>query len=199
MSDPTTTPDSLHALLDAMRPREDDDRVYVRDIVKRVGDRSFVAVILIVAVIIVSPVSALPGTATLSAAVIALCAFQGFLGRDHLWLPGILNRRSLSAGRMNTALDWLKRPSDWMHRFCRVRIKVLSNGPMRRVAYGLTGVFALSWPLLEIMPFVTSFSAGAVSMLMFGLMTRDGIYIIWGYAQGGLIYAGILSFWSGLL
>ncbi len=190
---------SLHDLLDAMRPRDGDERVYVRDIVRRVGDRSFVAVILIVAVIIVSPVSGIPGTPTLSAMIIALCAFQGFFGRTHLWLPDILNRRSLSAARMNTALDWLKRPSDWMDRFCRARIKVLSTGPMRRLAYGLTGLFALSWPLLEILPFVTSFSAGAVSMLMFGLMTRDGIYIIWGYVQGGLIFAGILSVWAGIL
>lgn len=130
--------------------------------------------------------------------IIALCAFQGLFGRNHLWLPGFLNRRSLSAGRMERALSWLERPAGWMDRFCRPRLTFLSAGPLRRLAYGLTGGFALSWPLLEILPFVTSFSAGAVAMLMFGLMARDGIYVIWGYVQGGLIGVGIISIWMGI-
>ena len=43
-------------------------------------------------------------------------------------------------------------------------------------------LIALTWPLLELLPMVTSVGAMAVSLLAFGLMVRDGLWLVAGYA-----------------
>lgn len=193
------SPESLDALLDAMAPEEGAERVSVEDVMARVGGRSFPAVILVPSIIVVSPISGLPGTPTLSGLIVLLCSVQALMGRRHLWLPGLLRRRSLAASRMAKAVGWLRRPAGWMDRHSHNRLPLLVHGPARTLAYVMVTLSALSWPLLEILPFVTSFSAGAVAMVMFGLMTRDGAYVLAGYLQGALLYLALLALAVGIL
>ena len=191
-------PETLNDLLEAMRPLEGDSRVSVQDVLSRVGGQSFPAVILVPAITVVSPLSGIPGMPTLSGMVILLCSMQALFGRRHLWLPGFLRRRSVGAERLLKAVNWLKRPAGWMDRTSHNRLQLLVRGPAKLVAYAAVSLVALSWPLLELLPFMTSFSAGAVAMLMYGLMTRDGAYALAGYAQGALIYAILISIWIGI-
>lgn len=191
--------DSLGDLLAAMSPVNGQSHVSVRDILERIGDRSFAPAILIPALILVSPVSGVPGTPTVFGLIISLIALQALIQRRHLWLPEWLMRRKLSADRMTRAVRFLERPAAWMDRHSHGRLCLLTSGPVRPLAYMATTAIALSWPLLEILPFVTSFGAGAIAMIMFGLLTRDGLYVVLGYAQGTLLYLIILTVWSGLL
>ncbi|MFZ7092072.1 exopolysaccharide biosynthesis protein [Primorskyibacter sp. 2E233] len=191
-------PENLTELLDAVQPQGDETYVSVQDMLKRIGGRSFPAVILVPSVLMVSPISGIPTAPTLSALVIMTCAFQGLFGRSHLWLPGFLMRRKISARRLQKGIDWLRRPAGWMDRHSKGRLRLLTAGPMRPFAFLFSILIALSWPLLELVPFVTSFGAGAVAMIMFGLMTRDGAYLVAGYVQGTAIYITLLSIWSGL-
>ncbi len=195
---PDGQPDSLGDLLEAMRPAPGASRVSVADVLARVGGRSFPAVILVPAIILVSPVSGIPGTPTIGALIVLLITAQALLGRKHLWLPRFLRDRSIAADRMSSALAWLARPAAWMDRHTHNRLRLLTTGPTRLFAYAATAIIAASWPLLELVPFVTSFGAGSVAMIMFGLMTRDGIYTLAGYVQGGMIYLILLSIWFGL-
>ncbi len=192
-------PETLQGLLEAMRPEDGDTRVSVSDVLARIGGRSFPAVILVPAIVLVSPVSGIPGSPTLGAMIVLLIVAQVLIGRKHLWLPKILRNRSVEAGKMVRAITWLTRPAAWMDRHSHGRLRILTTGPTRLIAYLATAVMAASWPLLELLPFVTSFSAGAVSMIMFGLMTRDGAYTLAGYVQGSVIYLTLLSVWTGLL
>lgn len=196
---PVRNPQSLGDLLEAMRPGEDDTRVSVGNVLDRIGDHSFAAMILVPAIILVSPISGIPGSPTIGALITMLVSIQALLGRRHLWLPGFLRRRSVSAKKMRTAIDWLSKPAGWMDRHSSGRLKLLSSRPLRPFAYAAVTVIALSWPFLEILPFVTSFFAGAVAMMMFGVMTRDGIYLLAGYTQAGLITLILTSIWFGLV
>lgn len=193
------SPQSLGELLEAMRPCDGDIRVSVGDVLDRVGDHSFAAVILVPAIVLVSPISGIPGSPTLGALITILVSVQALLGRRHLWLPGFLQRRSISAPKMTKAINWLRKPADWMDRHSSGRLKLLSSRPLRPIAYAAVTLIALSWPFLELLPFVTSFFAGAVAMMMFGVMTRDGIYLLAGYTQAGLLALAIASIWSGIL
>lgn len=193
------SPGSLTELLDALRPHESQDQMSVHDMVERVGGRSFPAVILVPAVLLVSPLSGIPSVPTLGGLLITLIAAQALFGRKHLWLPGFLMRRSVSSRRMSKALDWLARPSSWMDRFSRPRWRPLSSKAAQPLTYLSVIVLAIGWPVLELLPFVTSFGAGAVSMMMFGLMTRDGAYLLAGYLQGAAIYLILVTLWSGLI
>lgn len=195
----TSSPAFLHDLLAAMRPQEQAKHVSVQDVVARIGDRSFAPVILVVGLILVSPVSGIPGTPTIGSLIVILCAVQAILGRDHLWLPAFLMRRKVKAGRMNRGLDWLARPAAWIDKHTHDRVLVLSAPPMSLFAFAVITAIALTWPFLELLPFVTSFGAGAVSLIAFGLLTRDGYYLIWGYVVTGLLALAVTIVASGLL
>lgn len=196
---PPRSPQSLGELLDAMRPTEGNARVSVGDVLGRVGDQSFAAVILVPAIVLVSPVSGIPGSPTIGALITILVSVQALLGRRTLWLPGFLRRRSISADKMRRAIDWLSKPAGWMDRHSSGRLKLLSSRPLRPLAFAAVTVIAMSWPFLELVPFVTSFFAGAVAMMMFGVMTRDGIYLLAGYAQSAVLVLLLVSIWSGLI
>jgi hypothetical protein len=196
---PVRSPQSLGELLEAMRPAEGDTRVSVKDVLRRVGDHSFAAVILVPAIVLVSPISGIPGSPTIGALITILVSLQALIGRRHLWLPGFLRNRSVSAEKMNRAINWLRKPAGWMDRYSSNRLKLLTSRPLRPFAYAAVTVIAVSWPFLELLPFVTSFFAGAVAMMMFGIMTRDGIFLLAGYAQAGVLMLLIASIWSGLI
>lgn len=196
---PRRTPQCLGELLDAMRPEEGDRVVSVEDVLRRVGDQSFPAVILVPAIVLVSPISGIPGTPTIGALITMLVAIQALLGRRHLWLPRFLMRRSIKAEKMTRAINWLSRPAGWMDKFSSDRLKILSSRPLRPLAYVAVVLIAAGLPLLELLPFVTSFFAGAVAMMMYGLMTRDGLFMLAGYAQAGILTLILASIWSGLI
>ena len=176
----STSPESLKDLLVAMRPEDGASHVSVKDVLTRIGEKSFAPAILVIGLILVSPVSGIPGTPTIGSLIVVLCAVQAILGRGHLWLPGLLMRRRVSALRMRRGIDWLRRPADWLDRHTHDRYLFLSAPPFSQLSFGLIGMVALTWPFLELLPFVTSFGAGAVSLIAFGLMTRDGAYMIAG-------------------
>lgn len=194
----TSSPAFLHDLLAAMRPQEHAKHVSVQDVVTRIGDRSFAPVILVVGLILVSPVSGIPGTPTIGSLIVLLCAVQAILGRDHLWLPEFLMRRRIKAGRMNRGLDWLARPAAWLDRHTHDRLLMLSATPLSQLAFAVIALIALTWPFLELLPFVTSFGAGAVSLIAFGLLTRDGLYLLWGYVVTGLLGLAVTVVASGV-
>jgi hypothetical protein len=110
-----------------------------------------------------------------------------------------LRHRKVGAERMHKALNWLEKPSGWMDRHSHNRLRILTSGPARLPAYVATALIAASWPLLELLPFVTSFGAGSVAMIMYGLMVRDGAYTLAGYVQGALIYLVLFALWAGVL
>lgn len=199
IADEVRSPGSLTELLEVLRPSEGQERMSVQDMVARIGGRSFPAVILVPTVLLVSPLSGIPGVPTLGALSVILIAAQGLMGRRSLWLPGFVMRRSVSSSRLKRALDWLARPAGWMDRYSHPRLRILSARATRPFAYLASIVLAVGWPVLELLPFVTSFGAGAVSMIMFGLMTRDGAYLLAGYVQGAIIYLILLTLWTGLI
>lgn len=195
----TPSPEALLELLDAVQPQGDESHVSIQDMLERVGGRSFAAVILVPSVLMVSPLSGILGTPTLSAIIIITCAVQAFLGRHHLWLPGFVTRRKISSGKLQKGVNWLRKPAGWMDRHSRGRLRFLTSRPLRPLAYLATIALAMIWPILELIPFVTSFGAGAVAMIMFGVMTRDGAYVLAGYIQGTVIYMIVISLWAGFL
>ncbi|KMK66459.1 exopolysaccharide biosynthesis protein [Puniceibacterium sp. IMCC21224] len=191
-------PASLTDLLRAMQPDTDASGISVRIILKRIGDRSFAPAALIPALILVSPVSGIPGMPTLGALILTLIALQAIWGRDHLWLPDVIMRRSLSAQRMRQALKFLKTPAAWVDRHSKRRLRILSSGPLAPLAWVAVIVTVILWPFLELVPFFTSVGATIVALITIGLMTRDGLYLLFGYAGAVALACGVVMAWNGL-
>ena len=145
------------------------------------------AVLQAISVLLISPLSGIPGVPTVSAALIVLIGAQGLMRRRHLWLPEVLMRREIAAARIEKGVAWLRRPCAWIDRHARPRLCALTAGPMRPLAVLICLLIASSWPLLEILPMVTSLGATAIALIVFGLLTRDGLFALLGYgAVAGL-------------
>ncbi len=179
---------SLGEVLDAVRRAGNGEALLVQDILHEIGERSFATALLVPALLLVSPLSGIPGVPTFGAMIVILIAGQWVLRRRHLWLPGFILRRSVATAKMHTALDWFDRPARFVDRHSHPRLRLLTSGPFRLVAIGSIVLIAALWPPLEILPMFTSVGAFAVALLSFGLMTRDGLYVVAGY---GVLAVGV--------
>jgi len=184
---------TLNELLDRVEAATETPPVSVETILNHLGERSFSPVILVIALLMVSPLSGIPGAPTISALLIVIIGCQSLIGRDYLWLPGALLRRSVPASRLRGAVDWLRRPASWFDRHSHTRWPILTTPPMRLGTMVACVLVPLVWPVLELLPFVTSFGAGAIALLSFGLLTRDGLYVLLGYVVIGGMIATIIA------
>lgn len=182
---------SLTKLLDRIDKEEDESgTVSFRQLMERTGQNAITPLILLVAVLMVSPLSGVPGTPTVAALIIVTMTVQALSGRKRLWLPDFLMRRRIRSRYLHRAVAWLRRPCAFLDRHSQERLAFLAVGPMRWVTLGLCALIPLTWPLLEILPMVTSFGATVLSLLVFGLFTKDGVYVLLGY---GLVALSGLS------
>ena len=193
MSGGARQPRSLTDLLDALDKAARGSSVSVREMLEQIGERSFTPVILAVSVLLVSPASGIPGVPTLSALLIVLVGVQGLARRRHLWLPGALMRREIGAERFRRAVAWLRRPAAWIDRHSKARLRILTTGLPRLVAFLLCVLIPLMWPALELVPMVTSIGAAAVALVAFGLLIHDGLYVLLGYVMCGAMAAAVAA------
>jgi hypothetical protein len=184
-------PPTLTTLLAAIRPSEGEDTVSLRDILSRIGTRSFAATLLVLGLLMVSPLSAIPFLPSLVAVVILLIAGQAVMGRHHLWLPDAIMWRRTSASRLVRALDSLARPAAWIDAHRSGRWMALTRQPISLLAYLVIIAVALTWPPLSLVPFSTTLSAVGLSLLAAGQTLRDGIFVMLGYTYLGLLVTGV--------
>lgn len=170
----------LTQLLDAVDRAAGQEDVEVRDILSEIGDRTITPVILVIALLLVSPLSGIPGLPTISAAIIIILAIQGLMGRQ-LWLPRWMLALQVGRSKLERAIGWLRKPAAWIDRNSHPRLQYLTRGPMRLLILAQCAVIPLGWPVLELLPGVTSLAAATVGLFAFGLFARDGYFVIAGY------------------
>ncbi|MCA0041971.1 exopolysaccharide biosynthesis protein [Celeribacter litoreus] len=186
-------PRSVNDILRAIEAAQDDQvgRVSVDAIFDEIGHASFAPAVLVPALILVSPISGIPGFPTFGAIIIFLFAFQAVLGTDHLWLPEFIRRRHLPSEKVQKALDWLEKPANWIDERTETRLSFLAKRPWHRLTYLLMVLIAITIPALELLPLVTSAACTAISLMALGLMVRDGLLVLLGYLSIGA-FAGLV-------
>ncbi|PJE28027.1 Uncharacterized conserved protein [Pseudooceanicola antarcticus] len=188
---------SLGDILDKLEGAAHDGKVSIGDVVDEVGTRAFAPIILVPALILISPLSGIFGLPTLGAALIFLITIQKLLGRNHVWLPQVLQRREVSEGKLQKAISWLRKPCGWVDRRTHTRLTVLVSRPANVVTLLVILGICLVIPALEILPMVTSIFAVAISLFAIGLLTRDGLFTLLGYTQVALSSGLVLWLLTG--
>ncbi|WP_187429131.1 hypothetical protein ROLI_005380 [Roseobacter fucihabitans] len=180
-------------LLDAVdgAASDEDETVAVREIISEIGSRTVTPVILTVALLLMSPLSAIPGLPTTGAIIIVILCVQALLGR-RLSLPRRLMEAELATSKVAHATGWLRRPAKWVDRVSQPRLHLLTRGAMRILVLGLCAVIALWLPALELIPGVTTIGATAIGLFAFGLFARDGYFVIAGFVLLMMIGTGAI-------
>ncbi len=171
----------LRALAADAQPRLSFD-----ELTRRLDDRSFGIVFLVMALINCMPLP--PGVSTVTGVIMMLTAIQLMLGRHRLWLPGFVGRRTIPRSgfraAVQRALPLLRR----FERMCRPRYCWLTRGMSERLI-GLA-VLILAVVITLPIPVIGNIPPGvAVAIIAVSLLERDGLAVLAGLALGIVAFA----------
>lgn len=169
----------MNEILDRLAEAADGrDRVAVADIVEVIGSRSYGPFLLVPALLESTPIGGVPGVPTFLATIITIVAIQMLIGRDHVWLPGFIWRRSVSAGKVAKASHKLRKLATIVDKWFHGRLEVFTHGlPMRLAALPILGL-CVTIPPLEIVPFASSPPMLTIAAFGLALMVSDGLLML---------------------
>jgi hypothetical protein len=183
-------------ILDRMRAAMTHPSVTVETLVRAMDPAVQPVLLLLPALVLVSPLSGIPGLSSLGGLTIALVALQILLGRPAIWFPAFVLRRHLSADRLLRALDRLDRPARFIDRRSVARAGWFFAFPGRPLALVTCAVCGLTMPFLELVPFSATTLAMVVTILAAALLVRDGLLAalgLSGFALAILILAKLVT------
>ena len=178
---------------------EDKDEVCIGDVLDKFGEGSFAPIMLVFALLEISPVGAIPGVPTFLALCVGLVAVQLVIGRDHVWVPGWIENRSVSGDKLDKATKKMEGIADKIDSLSKDRMEFLAKGPAIRVAAGVILLLCLAVPPLEVLPWASAAPMFAVSVICVAMMVRDGLAMLIAYilAAAAVIGIGYWYFSSG--
>lgn len=179
----------------ARQPR-DGDSITLAQVFNDLGDRSFPTMILIPALVLVSPLSAIPGMTGTLGLTIALLLGQRLFGRRTLWVPERLGRLRIAADKLERAARWLRRPAAVMDRMLTPRLTTFADGSLKRLPMAIVTLSACCLPLLEFLPMSGTTMGAAITLYAAGLLARDGHFVLLGAFLVGLLP---LTLWALLI
>lgn len=172
-------------LRELAEPRE--GVIYVEEIVERFGRRAFGGVLFAFSIPNLLPLP--PGSSTVLGLPLVLVAPQVMLGSESLWLPRSVRRRGIDRRVLGKGFDrllpWLER----IERLLAPRIGWLFG----RVGDRIIGLVCTVLALVLILPIPLGnlLPAAAIALLSLGLVQRDGLVLLLGYATAA-VSAGVL-------
>lgn len=183
----------IHDILERMRGALTSDTVTIGALLRAMDPGAHPVILLLPALLLVSPLSGIPGLSSLGGLTISLVAAQILVGRRAIWLPDLVLRRSFSADRLARALTWLERPARLIDRNTAPRLSWFFDFPGQQLAQATCLLCGLAMPFLELVPFSATTLATAVVILAVGLLVRDGLFAAIGLTSFGLAVALIAS------
>lgn len=192
---PDEAPDSLGEVIREARSGLGEEEVEVEHVIAAMGNASFAPVMLLPALLVLSPASGIPVLPSICGITIALIGAQMLFGRKHLWLPGWILRRKLNGPKTEKALATLEKPARWIDKHTGRRLPFLTRAPFDKLVILACILSGGVMPALELLPFTSSILGAAISVMTLGLLVRDGLLVLIGV---GFIGAAV-SLGVGLL
>jgi hypothetical protein len=149
-----------------------------KEILQAVGQRSFGPLLLVPGLIVLSPISGIPGVPTLGGIVVLLIAGQMLIGREFFWVPQFILRRAVTRERMAKAGKFLMPIARFVDKLVKPRLVFLTRKPFNYAIAAACVVIALVMPPLEAIPFANVLTAAAISAFGLALVAYDGILVI---------------------
>ncbi|WP_323769718.1 exopolysaccharide biosynthesis protein [Antarctobacter sp.] len=168
--------ETVEQIVDALREEASGDGdVSVGDVLDRIGKRGFGPLMLIPALVVVTPIGGIPTVPTLFAMTVALLALQVIFGRRSLWLPRVIRDRALARKRLMQATDKARPVARRLDGLFGKRFEALTRPPAPRVAAGLALMLCLTIPPLEFIPFAALLPVSGIALLGLAITLRDGL------------------------
>jgi hypothetical protein len=168
-------PRTSELLLRALRG--DSERVTVGEILDALDNRAFGLATLIFSIPSIVPMP--PGVPTVVGVVLLIIAVQMVFGREDLWLPRFLSKRSFPRKPLVSAFEKFVPRLEAIEKLAQPRLMFMTG----RVATVLIGLVVLFMAVVLILPLPPGGNfppALACAVLALGLIERDGVIILFG-------------------
>ncbi|QUL39503.1 exopolysaccharide biosynthesis protein [Erythrobacter sp. JK5] len=197
--DKSSDPHSVGEVVESLAElAEEDSKVTIGDVLDRFGDHSFAPVMLVFALVELTPAGGIPGVPTFLASCIALVAVQLLFGRDHLWVPGWIARRGAPSVKLRKAAHTLENVARQVDRVAQSRLESFASGIGLRIAAALIIALCLTIPPFEVVPFASTGPMLAIDIICLAIMVRDGLamLVVWTLATVALAALGYFILFS---
>jgi hypothetical protein len=177
--------------LDLILREFDVETVTLREVVGVLHGRGYVLLVLLLCLPFCTPIP-LPGLSTPLGLMIALIGLRLALGQKP-WLPARLLDQPLPPATFRKVFAATRRLVLGLEKLLRPRLPWLCATPRREQLHALPLVICAALLLLPLpVPFSNTIPAWAIIFLCGGLLERDGIFILAGYATA----LGALAFFA---
>ena len=174
-SEPESVTETVEAIEEVAQGNEETS---VGDVLDQLGARSFGPVLMILGLIEITPIGAIPGIPTAIAVTIALIALQMLFGKDHIWLPDLIENRTVKGKKLDDSAHKLESLAEKMDRWFHGRLEQFTGPTMRKVAAACIIVLCVTVPPLEVIPFASSAPMLAIAAFGLAITARDGLLMV---------------------
>jgi len=204
MSDSTATKDSssgskdgsdLEYIVDEVQDGVSGETVSVGEILDTIDNRGFGPLLLIPALISISPIGGIPGMSLITGLLIFLIAFQMIFRGDHPWIPSRLEKFEFSREKFQNGIERAKPWVRWTDRWVSERLTLFSTGPMHYVLASIMLLLSLSYIPLALVPMGVFLPGLANTFFAIGITVRDGLIVIFGLVASAAAVYGAIAFW----
>jgi len=178
-------------VLQEARDAVDGETSSVGELIDALGVASYTPLVMLPSLIIVSPLSGVPGFSAICGLLIASVCAQQIMNRPSLWLPGWIKRAEVSSQKARKAFARLTRPVGWLDTVTRRRLHGLVTPPLVRVPQGVCLILGMMMPLLELVPFSSSVAGAVIAVVTTGIFMGDGLLVLSGLICAGAIAGGV--------
>lgn len=170
-------------------------KLYLGEIVEAFGERAFGAVMLLFAIVNMLPWP--PGGTTITGAPLLFLSIELAWGRDTLWLPNWIERRSVKRETFRTLSGRFMKLIRFSESLSRPRLYFLT-GPFGQ---GLIGLACLFLSAILVLPVFGGnlIPAIAIGFFSLGVMQRDGLAVLLGWLTTGITVAVLFLAWRLVL
>lgn len=183
--DQSESVEGLASLLKQIRENTEGDKTTLGEVLDALDSRSFGPLMLVPAIMAVSPVGAIPGMSIATGLVLLLLSVQLLISQKHPWLPSRLENFSLSRETLHDGIDQTIPWAEWLDKFTDERLTLLTQAPFRQLIAIITACLAAMFVPLALVPFGVAVPGTAVALFGLGLTARDGLLVLVGVAVSG--------------
>jgi len=158
---------------------KDDPRLYLGELVNAFGERGFGALMLFFGLLSVA-IGIIPGTTTILGAPLLLMGLQLAIRQDQLWLPRWALKRWIERETYRTGVRRVLVRFKQVERLSKPRLAIMTN----EVSEVLIGIATFILAFILVLPIWGGNLVPAliISTFGFGLMQRDGVVVLIGWA-----------------
>ena len=186
----------LSEVLEKLVEETDGKEVTIGELLETFDGRAYGPLLLIPALLAVSPIGMIPGMSVVTGSIIFLIAAQMLFSTKSPWLPKRLTAFSIPREKLVDTVEKTKPWALWIEKGVKHRFTMMADPPMSYLLAVSCMVLAATMYPLALVPFGVAVPGTAVILFALGLTARDGLLISFGYSIS--ILAVGLVIWSFL-